>query len=50
MHKNKNKQTKIADIDVLKGVSLALCGMVCIELTKKAIKVLGIHFSCNKKT
>ena len=26
---------EIADIDVLKGISLALCGMDCIELTKK---------------
>ena len=33
----------------MKGVSLALCGMDCIDLTKKTIKVLGIHFSYNKK-
>ena len=40
---------EIAGIGVLKGVSLALCGMDCIDLTKKTIKVLGIHFSYNKK-
>ena len=40
---------EIAGIGVLKGVSLALCGMDCVDLTKKTIKVLGIHFSYNKK-
>ena len=40
---------EIAGIGVLKEVSLALCGMDCIDLTKKTIKVLGIHFSYNKK-
>ena len=30
-------------------VSLALCGMDCIDLTKTTIKLLGIHFSYNKK-
>ena len=40
---------EIAGIGVLKGVPLALCGMDCIDLTKKTIKVLGIHFSYNKK-
>ena len=37
-----------AGIGVLKGVSLALCGMNCIDITKKTIKILGIHFSDNK--
>ena len=40
---------EIVGIGVLKGVPLALCGMDCIDLTKKTIKVLGIHFSYNKK-
>ena len=40
---------EIAGIGVLKVVSLALCGMDCIDLTKKTIKILGIHFSYNKK-
>ena len=38
-----------AGIGVLKGLSLALCGKDFIDLTKKAIKILGIHFSHNKK-
>ena len=40
---------EIVGIAVLKGVSLALCGIDCIDLMKKTIKILGIHFSCNKK-
>ena len=40
---------EIAGIDVLKGVSLALCGMDCTDLAKKTIKTLGIHFSYNNK-
>ena len=36
-------------IGALKGVSLALCGMESIDLTKKTIKILGTHFSYNKK-
>ena len=40
---------KIAGIGVLKVVSVALCGMDCIELTEKTTKNLEIHFSYNKK-
>ena len=40
---------EIAGIGVLKGVTVALCGMKCIDLTKNSIKILGIHFSYNKK-
>ena len=40
---------EIAGIGVLKGVSMALCGMDCIDLTKKTIEVLGTHFSYDKK-
>ena len=40
---------EIAGIGVLKGVLLALCRMDCIDLTKKTLKMLGIHFSFNKK-
>ena len=36
-------------IGALKGVSLALCGMESIDLTKKKKKILGTHFSYNKK-
>ena len=45
---NKSK-CKIAGIGVLKGVSMELCGMECIDLTKNSVKILGIHFSYNKK-
>ena len=45
---NKSK-CKIAGISALKGVSLELCGMECIDLTKNSVKILGIHFSYNKK-
>ena len=45
---NKSK-CEIAGIGVLKGVSMELCGMECIDLTKSSIKILGIHFSYNKK-
>ena len=38
---------EIAGIGVLKGVLLALCGIDCIDLTKKTIKILDIHFSYN---
>ena len=38
-----------AGIGVLKGVSMELCGMECIDLTKNSVKNLGIHFSYNKK-
>ena len=45
---NKSK-CEIAGIGVLKGVSMELCGMEYIDLTKNSIKILGIHFSYNKK-
>ena len=45
---NKSK-CKIAGIGILKGVSMELCGMECIDLTKNSVKILGIHFSYNKK-
>ena len=38
---------EIDGIGDLKEVSVALCCMECIDLTKK--KKLGIHFSYNKK-
>ena len=45
---NKSK-CEIAGIGILKGVSVELCGMKCIDLTKNSVKILGIHFSYNKK-
>ena len=47
--KPKKAKCEIAGIGVLKGVSLVLCGMDCIDLTKTILKILGIHFSYNKK-
>ena len=40
---------EIDNISDLKRVSLALCGMDCIDLPNKTIKILGIYFSFNKK-
>ena len=40
---------KIASTGVLKWVSMKLCRMECIDLTKNLMKILGIHFSYNKK-
>ena len=40
---------EIAGIGVLKWLSLAICGMNCIGLTKNTIKILCIHFSYDKK-
>ena len=45
---NKSKY-KIANIGVMKGVAMELCGMECIDLTKTSIKILGVHFSYNRK-
>ena len=44
-----NAKCEIAGIGVKKGVKMALCGMVCIDLTEDIIKILGIYFSYNKK-
>ena len=40
---------KIAGIGGMKVVNVALCGMQCINLKKRSLNVLGIHFSYNKK-
>ena len=45
---NKSKH-EIAGIGALLGVRVALCSMKCINLNKKTVKILGIHFSYNKK-
>ena len=45
---NKSK-CKTASIDILKGMSMGLCGMECIILSKNSVKVLWIYFSYNKK-
>ena len=40
---NKSKY-EIAGIGVLKGVSIELCGMECIDLTKNSVKILFFVF------
>ena len=44
-----NVKCDIAGIGVLERVSMELCGMESIDLTKNSVKILGIHFSYNKK-
>ena len=44
---NKTK-CEIAGITVLNGVQVALCGIKCINLNIKTVKVLGVNFSYNK--
>ena len=35
-------------IGALKGVKVAICGIKCIDLTLKAIEILGVFVSCDK--
>ena len=39
---------EVAGTGALKGVKGAICGIKCFDLTKKAIKILGVFFSCEK--
>ena len=39
---------EIVGIGGLKWANVALCGMQYINLDKKCLKILGIHFSYNK--
>ena len=36
---------EVAGIGALKGVNVAICRIKCIDLTKEAIKILGVFFS-----
>ena len=38
----------MADIGALNWVKVAICGIKCIDLTKEAIKILGVFFSYDK--
>ena len=40
---------EIAGIGVLKDANVALCGLKSVNLTKKSIKILGVHLSYNEK-
>ena len=44
---NKTK-CKSTVIGVLNGVQVALCGMKCVNLNNKTVKILGVNFSYNK--
>ena len=44
---NKTK-CEIADICVLNGVQVALCGLKCVNLNNETVKMLVVHFSYNK--
>ena len=44
---NKTK-CKIAVIGVLTVVQVALCGIECVNLNNKTVKILGVHFSFNE--
>ena len=39
---------EIASIGSLKVVEITVCGMENIDLTKDAVKIIGISFSYNK--
>ena len=39
---------EIAGIGSLKGIEATVCGMKNIDLTKDAVKIIGISFSYNK--
>ena len=43
------KKCKIAGIGSLKRVKLALCEVKSIDLAQETIKIVGLHFSYNKK-
>ena len=43
------RKSEIAGIRVLKGVQVAVCGMRFIDLNSDTLKILGTHFSYNKK-
>ena len=40
---------EIAGIGVLKRVKVAICGVQSVDLVLDTIKILGTHFSFNKK-
>ena len=41
---------ELAGIGALKGVNRVLCGFKPVDLTKSSIKILGMHFSYDKKS
>ena len=47
--KQNHEKCKIAGIEVLKSVKVAVCGMKGIDLCNDTIKVIGTHFSYNEE-
>ena len=47
LKRNKTK-CEIVSIGVLNGVQVALCGMKCVNLNNKTVKIIGVHFLYNK--
>ena len=43
------RKFEIAGIGVLKGVKVAVCGTRRIDLNNNTLKMIGTHFSYNKK-
>ena len=39
----------MAEKGALKGLKVAICGIKCTDLTKEAIKILGVFFFYDKK-
>ena len=39
---------EMTGIGALKAVKVAICGIKCIDLTKEAINILGVLFSCDE--
>ena len=44
-----NSKCEIADIGLLKGTIEAVAGLKLVDLTVDTMKILGVHFSCNKE-
>ena len=40
---------EVTGIGSLKGVTMAVCGIECIDLTTETIKILGVHSFYNQK-
>ena len=46
--KPNKRKCEITGIGVLNEVQVALCGMKCVNLNNKSVKILGVDFSYNK--
>ena len=46
--KSNTRKCEIAGIGTLKEINVAPCGIKCLNLMKKTVKVIGVHFSYNE--